>query len=396
MDDDAVSPSGPQPWTMALCPTPPRWTLDWEGLIARFGWLGALADCPQDPIYHAEGDVLRHTRMVCEALIGLAAWRILDAEARSILFAAALLHDIAKPSCTVNEQGRIISPGHAVQGALLSRYLLWEDQFAADGPPPGVTHLAPLRPRNAIVALVRHHHLPIRLLDRSVPQRAIITASQMARCDWLALLAEADVRGRVCSDQHELLERIALFREYAQEQGCLAAPFRFASDHSRFLYFRKEDRDPRYAAFDDTRCEVVLMAGLPGAGKSTWLRQHLPAWPVVALDELRAALRVAPNQDQAPVVARARERARELLREGRSFAWDATNTTRPLRDQLIDLFAVYKARVRIVYVETSQTELRRRNQMRPRPVPATVINRLARRLMVPDLTEAHAVELVAS
>ena len=41
-------------------PTPSEWLLDWNALVARFAWLRAMADVPQDPVYHAEGDVLTH------------------------------------------------------------------------------------------------------------------------------------------------------------------------------------------------------------------------------------------------------------------------------------------------------------------------------------------------
>ena len=56
---------------LTLCPAPPDWRLPWHHMISSFNWLNTLADCPQDPIHHAEGDVLTHTRMVCEALIAL-------------------------------------------------------------------------------------------------------------------------------------------------------------------------------------------------------------------------------------------------------------------------------------------------------------------------------------
>jgi predicted kinase len=81
-----------------------------------------------------------------------------------------------------------------------------------------------------------------------------------------------------------------------------------------------------------------------------------------------------------------------LMRAQRSFVWNATNTTRAMRTQLIDFFVSYGARVRIVYVEASFTDLLRRGATRARPVPETVIRRLAARLDVPDVTEADRVD----
>lgn len=364
------------------CPTPPDWRIDWDALTGAYDWLRALADCPQDPVFHAEGDVLTHTKMVCEELAALPAWRELPADRRRVLFAAALLHDSAKPACTRTEvDGRITSRGHSRRGAVLARRVLWR---------LGV----PFAVREQVAALVRHHQLPYFLVDQADSQRRAITASQTARCDWLALLAEADVRGRICPDRQRLLDNVALFAEICREEGCLSGPRPFASDHARFLYFRDDSRHPDAPAFDDTRCEAVLLSGLPGSGKDHWLRENLPERPAVSLDALRAELGVDPADEQGAVINRARETAREFLRAGRPFAWNATNLSRQLRTEVINLFAAYKAAVRIVYLEVPEAVLFEQNRRRDARVPAAVIERLLDRWEVPDVTEAHKVELV--
>ena len=369
-------------WSFPWCPTPPDWTLDWASLQAEFDWLQSLQDCPQDPRYHAEGDVLTHTRLVCEALIALPAWRELPPIERSLLFAAALLHDVAKPAATeIEADGSITSKGHVRQGAKMARQILWSLNV-------------PFHQREAIVSLVQHGSLPLWFWDKPNPQRAVIKASQVIRCDLLALLAEADVRGRKCDDQLELLERIQFFREFCQENNCLFYPRPFPSDHSRFVYFQKDNCDPNYAAFDDTRFEIVLMSGLPGADKDYWIREYLPDWTVISLDELRQAMNISPKDDQAAVGERARAIAKEYMRAEKSFVWNATNLSRQLRSSLISLFSAYQARIRIVYLEVSWEESLRRNHSRAANVPEAVIGRMRDRLEVPDLTEAHQVNWV--
>ncbi len=386
MKQDITDAQAPiQSWSFPLCPAPPDWRLRWDDLQARFEWIQAMRGVPQDALYHAEGDVLIHTRMAAEALIALDEWRALPQAERGALFAAALLHDVAKPACTVaGPDGSITSKQHARKGELLARELLWRG-VGLDAP-------APFALREQIVKLVRYHGLPLWFLEKSAPERAVIGASQTTRLDRLALLAEVDVRGRICGDQQALLERIELFRAVAQENQCYSGPRAFPSAHSRFLFFRAEAGDPDYAAYDDTRCEVVLMSGLPGAGKDRWIQDHLADWPVISLDRLRKELKIAPDEPQGQVIQAAREQARALLRKQQSFVWNATNVTRSLRAQLIDFFASYHARVRIVYVEAPLEEMLRRNALRPDHVPEAVIYRLMRRLEVPDLTEAHTVE----
>jgi hypothetical protein len=141
------------------------------------------------------------------------------------------LHDAGKPTCTISDQtGTISSRGHARKGEQIARCLLWTgDELTA----PFL-----LVPRETIATLVRLHGLPLQFLDKDMPERALISASQRIRMDHLAILAEADVRGRICADQDELLTRIALFRELCQELACYRTPRPFATPHSRFVYFQ--------------------------------------------------------------------------------------------------------------------------------------------------------------
>ena len=167
----------------------------------QFDWLQAMRGCEQDPVYHAEGDVLVHTQLVCQALTDLTAWRQLEPSARSIVFASALLHDVAKPMTSViDADGRIGSPGHGRKGAQMARCILWCDAFFQQ-------QRVPFHYREQIVALIRHSSLPFHLLDDAEPLRRAIRVSQIVRCDWLALLAEADARGRICHDQQRLVRQ---------------------------------------------------------------------------------------------------------------------------------------------------------------------------------------------
>ena len=368
-------------------PAPPQWTMEWEHIVERFGWIRQMAGVPQDARYHAEGDVLIHTRMVAEALASHAAWRNAPESDRIILFAAALLHDVAKPACTqIDADGTITSRSHARRGELLARQILYEG-IDLDGPPQFTA-------RERIAKLVRYHGLPLWFYEKPDPVRAVIEASQTASLREVALLAEADVRGRVCADQAELLDRIAYFRDFCMENQCWEEPRELPSDHSRFLYFSGRHSDPEYLAYDDTVCEVVVMSGVPGAGKDTWIARNLPDWPVISLDAIRVDFGVKPTDEQGRVIQEAKEQARALLRKRISFVWNATNVTRMMRRQLIDLFAAYQARIRIVYVEAPFAILLQRNEARSNGLPQNALERLVSKIEIPDQTEAHQVDYV--
>jgi predicted kinase len=364
---------------LAFCPAPPSWQVCWEELDREYSWVRALAGCPQDPVHHAEGDVWIHTRMVCEALAALPAWRLLPEDERQVVFAAALLHDVAKPACTrTDDSGRISTRGHSRHGSIQARVLLWR---------MGVSFAL----REQVAGLIRHHQAPYFLIDRPDARRLCLEISQTARCDHLALLAEADVRGRIAADQQRLLDNVELFRTFCQEQDCWSGPYVFPSDHTRFLYFQQTGRPPDVLAHDDCRCEVRVMSGLPGSGEDHYIRTELADWPVISLDELRAELDVEPTDTQGTVLQEARRRARDYLRQGQRFVWNATNLSRQIRGEVIRLLAAYRARVHIIHVETSADRLLPQNRQRPAPVPEAVIEGMLQRWELPDLTEAHQV-----
>ena len=359
-------------------PAPPDWRIDWEALYRAYPWVRGMEECPQDPIQHAEGDVWAHTRMVCDEMTRLPAWRDAGDRRKAVLLAAALMHDVAKPATTRFEDGRITSRGHATRGEVVARTLLWE----LDVPP---------LLREQIAGAIRYHQIPLFLIERDDAERLAYRVSQAVRCNLLATLAEANARGRNCADSQRLVDNVALFAEYCREHECLDRPREFPSDHSRFLYFRKEDRDPNYLAYDDTRSEVILMSGLPGAGKWAWIGENAPDWPVISFDEIRRELKISRTGRPGRVVTLARERAKELLRRGDRFVWNAANLSRSVREQCINLFATYRARVKIVYVEAPERVLFRQNASREEAVPASAVRKMMERWQVPDLAEAHEV-----
>ncbi len=133
------------------------------------------------------------------------------------------------------------------------------------------------------------------------------------------------------------------------------------------------------------------MSGLPGAGKDAWLAARRPGLPVVALDDIRDRLELEPGAGGSAVIAAARERARELLRRGEPFAWNATNISRHLRESLVNFLTRYPARVHLVYLEVNAAAQEQRNRARERAVPAAAIERMLGRWAPPSPAEAHRV-----
>lgn len=352
-------------------------------------WCALMQACLQDPEWHAEGDVWTHTQMVLEELIKLKGFADASRTEQIILLFTAIFHDAGKPATTIVEEstGRVRSPKHAAIGARIARKSLMELG-------------CPVDIREHICHLVLFHGRPPYLGSNRPALDDVIRVSTYLSNRLLYLFALADTRGRICTtdnrtDPEEILE---LWKLESQEADCFEGPFEFANDHARFLYYRDQLDNLHYEPYEDYRCRMALVCGLPGAGKDTWLENHRGELPVVSLDEIRRELKVEPTANQGVVVQQAKERCRQFLRNRVDFAVSATNVTRQIRQLWIDVGADYNARVEIVYVEPELHTIQAQNISRNgiAAVPAWVIDRLIGKLDPPTLAECHALQICSS
>lgn len=350
------------------------------GWAERQEWSRAMRSCPQDPEYHAEGDVWTHTVRVCDAACSLDEWPLLSQSDQFALLLACLLHDVGKPATTTAVGERITSPRHAAVGAVMARQIMRESDV-------------PILLRERVVSLVRYHAAPAFILRRDDPTLAAIDLSWRADPRLLHMLAHADARGREGKSTQEYADRIALSQTIFEESGCFAQPFPFANDHARFLFFRRELSSVHYTPWEKYSCEVTMLSGVPGSGKDHWCRTYGEDRPIVSLDAIRQEHGFSRTGDQGQVAQEAIRLARECLREGVDFLFNATNVRRSTRARWISLFHDYGARVRIVYLEAPLDVILERNAARQGIVPEPVIANLLDRTEVPDWTECHSLEL---
>ena len=361
-----------------------------QKLAASCPELRALKDVPQNPDYHGEGDVLRHTEMVCEELTGLVSWQLLPDKEKTLLFLAAAFHDIGKAACTKQEEGKWVSPKHTIVGEKIFRRIAYreEERF-------GLT----FSQRELVAKLIRYHGLPLWFLNKKQPEQELCKGAESIPLKLLYLLSKADALGRQETLPGGLPDRVELFGEYARELDIWEHPYAFANPYTKFQFFQKEDMWQGAQLYDDTSFDVLMMAGLPLSGKDTWIAQKAGKWslegrtPVISLDELREKMGIPPTKASGKVVQEALELARGYLRRKQPFIWNATNLLQETRQKLVRLFAGYGARVHILYLEVPYQELLRRNGIRERHIPEGVLEEMIRKLEIPAPWEAYQVTL---
>jgi len=350
-----------------------------------------MSQTEQNPEFHGEGDVWTHTKRVCEELVNMNAFCALQEDRQQAVFLAALLHDIGKIKSTRLEDGKWVSPGHSSAGARMARCFLWQDGGLCGTPKK-------IQLRETVCTLIRYHSVPAHVIDDPDGKRKLMgiaangSLCPMFSLELLCILARADALGRDCTDQQQMLEQIALCEELAKEAGCFHRPFPFPSDHTRYAYLSGRNVQPELALYDDTWGEVILMSGLPGTGKDTWIQENHPNLPMISLDEIRRKHNISPTDNQSKVLEIAQEEAKALLRKKQPFVWNATNITPSTRKNQIDLFAAYGAATRIVYLETDWAEQLRRNNNRESAVPEPAICDMLEKLSLPERMEASRVE----
>ena len=334
---------------------------------------------PQDPEWHAEGNVHIHVGMVLDE-----AYKILETQAQYLshkrrlsLILGALLHDIAKPKTTKQQEIdgiiRTVAPRHANKGR---SYLA-----------PKLMDLGlPYDVVETTLGLVGYRHHPKQLVSKNKAEGEYKRVARLADPELLYWLELADIRGRECADKQQQLDIVEMYRLFAQEYRAWRKYFRdelkvWDRDTQDLVFsraiarweageiFTPESEIARSYCDRDRFPQVVVTFGVSGSGKSTWIRNNLPQHTVISLDNLRQQIgKSRSDQSQnSKVVQLAKEQLKTLLRSQSKIVWDATNIRRDFRQQVINLSRNYGALVTLVIFHCPEGRVRFKPRDSPLP-----------------------------
>jgi predicted kinase len=139
------------------------------------------------------------------------------------------------------------------------------------------------------------------------------------------------------------------------------------------------------------RQRIILMVGLPGSGKSTWLEQR--GITPLSSDWMRMVL--ADDMTDQTIHARVFQSLRYLLRQrlaiGRPETYvDATHLTVEERRPYIQIAGLYGCDAEAVFFDVGLEVCLERNRARDRVVPEEAMRMMAAKLRPPSVEEGFA------
>lgn len=339
-----------------------------------------LEHTPQPKDWHGEGNVYNHTMMVVDEMDKLVGGYTLTAY-DMIMLAAALFHDIGKPSCTKfsEEKGDFTSRNHQYAGERIVRRVFYDEDWYV---------------REKLCYLVRKHMAPYYILGGSDPEREVrMLSCGRANIIMLLSLNLCDSFGSISANESaaESEERVRRIAELADSVGGYGSPcvmsrsekFGYCTELSDDAKERLDNEDPGFT--------VYIMVGLPGSGKDTWIKANIPEVTMLSRDNIRTEIGIegekpfGTEEQENEVTRILNERLVECCKNRQDCVVNNTNVSKKRRKEILDLILPYNPRVVIVYVEAptlADNVERRKNQ-----VSKKVIRRMCNSFEFPEFSE---------
>lgn len=344
---------------------PNKNTIYWD-YIESFPEIQALKETPQSPIWHAEGNVWNHTKLVTEHASNIAEWQGLSVMETEIFVTSALLHDVGKPVATfTDKEGKIHSYKHEIESEKIARRLLWEED---------------INKRERICSLVRLHMDVHKLKDywkfETFKKHIVDLMNKTEDFHLLCLLSLCDTKGA-----HYDLENKRVDVEKCEELCD------FSQDPNRRMDWRIKQL---HRVYFPTKQTVVVLIGLPGSGKSTWATGRDAT--IISRDTIREELGlckpgekiVGTPEQEARVSELFDQRFVDAIKCGENVIIDNISLRKQYRGHYKDLIKNYNVNWTYVYIQTEHLAI---NEMRRPEISHDIFTNMINKFDFPDRSE---------
>lgn len=344
---------------------------NWDALEQRFDWVRDMSHVSQHKIHHAEGNVAIHTQLVIKNLSTIEGYNELNNLEKEILWTAALLHDVEKRSTSIDYgHGLISAKGHAEKGEFTARTVLYRDIAV------------PFHIREQVASLVRLHGLPLWFQNTNNPDSYIKSASLRVDTRLLAILSEADAKGRICEDPKELSASLSAFKLRCKTLDCWGRPAYFESEEERFQFFNPDLCLAESKRTGEAENNVFILMSLPYINRSVYIQEHFSNLPFIKVRENLL------NIDR-DLLETFEKQIEICLKDRLDFMIDGSNMNQFVRLQMIKYLALKGYKTHIVYIEKEYDKWIDDMKETLGTINDFDIRLFLKRFQMPQLTDAH-------
>lgn len=318
----------------------------------------ALHGCMQNTIWHQEGDAFNHTRNVVDHMeVILKRENVTDPDDYMILIAAALFHDIGKPTTTYydSKTKQYATKDHGTAGAIITRRIFFDEDIVK---------------REELVFMVKNH-MPFHYIkgnDAKNMKKLIKLSYGFVSIKYMLMLNEADSMGSESDNEtiEDIQGHIHMIKKMALSLNCYDRPYTFKDSQSARESLNNIQHED--VPFDTTTTFTVhIMCGFPGAGKSTYIKNDpgLKGLQVISRDIVRCELGFAKSVDDKVLCSKQDEQKvskvinnmiKENCKNRVSFILDNTTLRYEYRQGIMKDILKYNPEIHIIYVEAPSIE----------------------------------------
>lgn len=324
-------------------------TLDWE-YIDSIPEFAKLKECQQNPVWHGEGTAYEHTRRCIEALENIVGYGTSYEPQNRVLKIAVLFHDIGKGVTTTFTKGNWHSYGHEIEGEKITRRILW-NEYMDD--------------RERVCKLVRWHMDALNIFNsKNLFNSFYRLATHVDKISDLYKVKLCDILG---SDmQNQEIKNLNIKQvEYFSQLGMLLCDSVKTFPIMDAMYF-----NGKHCLADKKGIPtVVMMIGLPGSGKNTYIdekyaKDGVKPWVILSRDDIRYELgfcgkdeKVVLSSEKEEIVSEVfNERLVNAVKEKKNVVINNINLKRKYRDGYKELLKTYNVWYEYVYAEAPTLE----------------------------------------
>lgn len=324
-------------------------TLDWE-YIDSIPEFAKLKECQQNPVWHGEGTAYEHTRRCIEALENIVGYGTSYEPQNRVLKIAVLFHDIGKGVTTTFTKGNWHSYGHEIEGEKITRRILW-NEYMDD--------------RESVCKLVRWHMDALNIFNsKNLFNSFYRLATHVDKISDLYKVKLCDILG---SDmQNQEIKNLNIKQvEYFSQLGMLLCDSVKTFPIMDAMYF-----NGKHCLADKKGIPtVVMMIGLPGSGKNTYIdekyaKDGVKPWVILSRDDIRYELgfcgkdeKVVLSSEKEEIVSEVfNERLVNAVKEKKNVVINNINLKRKYRDGYKELLKTYNVWYEYVYMEAPTLE----------------------------------------